>query len=368
MELQDYVYVPAVRTSPYNLSAIEMLEDKVKDMVIPRLVFRDKKEDSFDRFLDKWGKDRPFFLEISKYELDLDCALNQKLNHPSQYFIEQYKFFDSKKSYKIIPLVNENNTHNLRDIMQHSLKLVNNFDNVAFKLDINRDFNKSIQLITTILSALSDEAIEKVILVVDAGKINSLSDISNSTLNQTMQFINQYHFHLVVFSSTSYPASRPSSGQSDNHPCLDPLWQYPFINKLVSNNINAIYGDFSATDPSTEKFDFDFAVTPIPYGTYLLEDSLEWYTLREGKGGEYEKFREVARKIRNQNGYHGDNFCEANKIIKTIANGNREKAGNQAFWNKLKINEHISSIIDKHHKGLLNITHSNHEDDESEDY
>lgn len=368
MVLQNYVYVPAVRTSPYNLGAIEMLEDKVKDLIIPRLIFRDKKADSFDRFLDKWGKDRPFLLEISKYELDLDCELNQKLNDSSQYFLEQYKFFDSKKAYKIIPLINENNTNNLRDVMQHFLKLVHNFDYVAFKLDVNHDFNNSLQLITTLLSALNDEAIKKIVLVVDAGKINSLSDISNSTLNQTMQFINQYNFHLVVFSSTSYPAARPSSGQSDNHPCLDPLWQYPFINKLNSNNINAIYGDFSATDPSTEKFDFDFVVTPIPYGTYLLEDSLEWFTLREGKGGEYEEFRTVAKKIRSQSGYHGDNFCEANRIINMIANGSREKAGNQAFWNKLKINEHISAIIDKHIKGTLNITHTNHEDDESEDY
>ena len=73
-----------------------MLEDKVKDLIIPRLIFRDKKADSFDRFLDKWGKDRPFLLEISKYELDLDCELNQKLNDYSQYFLEQYNIFDSK--------------------------------------------------------------------------------------------------------------------------------------------------------------------------------------------------------------------------------------------------------------------------------
>ncbi|AMT98262.1 MULTISPECIES: beta family protein [Psychrobacter] len=371
MILKDFVYVPALRTSVYNLGAVSMLNDSVKDLIIPRLIVTGKNEDCLNGFLVKWGKDRPFFLEVSKYALDLDCELNQLLNNSKQYFSEQYSFFSSKNQYQVIPLVNETDSTNLRDIMQHSLKLVNNFDKVAFRLDIRKDFQASLNLLTTLLSAFSDDLIQKVILIVDAGKISSLSDISTISLNQTLQFINQYKFPLVVFSSTSYPNSRPTSGTSDNFPCLDPIWQYTYINKLLANETKAIYGDFSATDPSTEKFDFDFAVRPIPYGTYLLEDSLEWYTLREGKGGEYDKFREVAKKIRSQNGYHGDTFCEANKIIKSIEDGTRNKAGNQAFWNKLKINEHISAIIDKYHKSLLDMTGQNSEDedeDEDEDY
>ncbi|WP_409360481.1 beta family protein [Acinetobacter bereziniae] len=113
--------------------------------------------------------------------------------------------------------------------------------------------------------------------------------------------------------------------------------------------------------------EFDFAVHPIPYATYLLNDSFEWFTLREGKGGEYEKFRIIAQKIRDQNGYHGDDFCYATNQIKIIADHSRRKAGNQAFWNKLKINQHISAIIKLNNDGYLGAIGLSHNEEDNDD-
>lgn len=114
-------------------------------------------------------------------------------------------------------------------------------------------------------------------------------------------------------------------------------------------------------------FEFDFAVHPIPYATYLLNESFEWFTLREGKGGEYEKFRVIAQRIRDQNGYHNDEFCYATKQIKIIAENSREKAGNQAFWNKLKINQHITAVVKLDTDGYLRSAGLTHNEEEADD-
>lgn len=366
MDLHNYAYVPAVRISTYNLGAITELKDDVKDLIIPRLIVRDK-EEGLDSFLCKWGQERPVMLEISKYDSDLNDALNKKLNNHSNYFSDQYDFFSSKKPHQIIPIINEESTKHLRDVMQLSRRLINNFDKLAIKLNMKaHSFEDSFELLKTILSAFSDTEISKVIIIVDLGKIETLDDIPQQKLGEALSFIQQYEFHLVVFSSTSYPATRPVSGSTATAPCLDPYWQYPHINQLKQLNTQAVYGDYSATDPSTEVYNFDFVVHPIPYATYLLKDSLEWYLLRDGSGGEYEKFRDIAKNIQAHSGYHGDNFCYANRMTADISSGTRNKAGNQAFWNKLKINEHISAIVDTHSKGLLDVT-QRYTDNDTED-
>ena len=82
---------------------------------------------------------------------------------------------------------------------------------------------------------------------------------------------------------------------------------------------------------------------------------------------EYEKFRIIAQKIRNQSGYHGDNFCYATNQIKSIAEHTRKKAGNQAYWNKLKINQHISAIIKSNIDGYLGAIGLTHNEEDSDD-
>lgn len=366
MELNQYVYSPAIRATVYNLNALDTLYDDVKDLIIPRVILRDK-EALIDNFLSKWGQERPLLLEVSKYTLDSDEEIIQQLSDPTNDFNNQYEFFDTRKIYNIIPVINEvYSVSNLRPSIQLTIKLVNIFNLIGFKLDIKNNFSASYQLLQILLATLNDDQIQKIILIVDAEKIETLSDISQQNLQQAMRLISSYKIRMTIFSSTSYPSSRPNSGSNQNHECLDPIWQYICINKLQSMGLFSIYGDNGATDPSLEKVDFDFAVRPIPFATYLLKDILEWYLIRDGKGGEYEKFRDIASDIRVHPNYHGDNFCYANEEIKDIANGTRAKAGNQAFWNKLKINQHISAIINAYHNNMLDIT-QHHSDEDEED-
>lgn len=364
----NIVYMPSVRTSTYNLGALKELSLDVKSQLIPRIIVRGDNTTDLDSFLSDWNE-MPLFLEVSKYLLDIDCGLNILLNDNSDHYVNKFNFFQEKHkiSNKLIPVINENSPDKLRDIVQLGIKVSNAFDLVGIVLNISTNFDKSISILNSLLAAFSDEAISKTILIVDAGKIDNLNQINIDNLTTAFKIIKNYNFYSIITSSTSYPTTRPSAGETATHTCIDPVWQNRFNNQLNKIGKNLIYGDYAATDPSGEAIEFDFAVHPIPYATYLLNDSFEWFTLREGKGGEYEKFRIVAQKIREQNGYHGDDFCYATNQIKGIAEHTRKKAGNQAYWNKLKINQHISAIVKSNADGYLGVIGLTHSEEDGED-
>lgn len=365
---KNYIYMPSVRTSKYNLGALKELSSNVKSQLIPRIIVRGDNSNDLDSFLNDWGE-MPLFLEVSQYLLDIECDLNILLNDSSNHYLNKFNFFEEKLkiSNNLIPVINENSPEKLRDIVQLGIKISDKFEFVGIVLNISTHFDKSFSILNSLLAAFSDEAISKTILIIDAGKIDNLNQINIDNLKAIYKVIENYNFYSIVTSSTSYPITRPSASETATHTCIDPVWQNRFNNQLNKIGKNLIYGDHAATDPSGEAIEFDFAVHPIPYATYLLNDSFEWFTLREGKGGEYEKFRIIAQKIRDQSGYHGDDFCYATTQIKSIAEHTRKKAGNQAYWNKLKINQHISAIIKLHSDGYLGAIGLNHNEEDSDD-
>lgn len=364
----NIIYMPSVRTSKYNLGALKELSLDVKSQLIPRIIVRGDNYADLDSFLNDWGS-MPLLLEVSKYSLDIDCEVNILLNDSSDHYLNKFNFFEEKykTSNRLIPVINENSPEKLRDIVQLGIKISNSFELIGVVLDISNNFDKSFSILNSLLAAFSNEAISKTILIIDAGKIDNLNQINIDNLKAAFKTIENYNFYSIITSSTSYPTTRPSASETATHACVDPVWQNRLNIQLNKIGKSLIYGDYAATDPSGELIEFDFAVRPIPYATYLLNESFEWFTLREGKGGEYEKFRIIAQKIRDQSGYHGDDFCYATKQIKSIAENTRDKAGNQAYWNKLKINQHISAIIKSNTDGYLGVIGLNHHTEDTDD-
>lgn len=366
--LTKFKYMPTIRCSTYNLGAIKELSISTKDYILPLVILRGDSFTDIESFLTNWGN-RPILLDSSRYTSDVSTDICIKLNNNANHFDNKLSKFTALKaiSPNLIPVVGYNSSDNARDLVQLSLNLLSNFAFIAVRVNIADDISLNIALFQAILAALPDEHIQRIALLLDYGKIQSITEVKSTNLAAITTAISPYTFALIATLSTSYPSIRPSSGTTLNHPMLDPIWQNRFKSQITSFAPNIIYGDFSATDPTIESLDFDFPVHPIPYATYLL-DYLEWFTAREGAGGEYEKFRRIAKKIRSIAGYHGDTFCWANQTIESIAIGTRIKAGNQAFWNKIKINQHISAIIQAFNNGSLQkLGTASHENDEEEE-
>lgn len=366
--LENYIYVPAVRTSTFNLLAIKELYDDVRDVIIPRLVIRGNVDD-VTRFLKEW-LGRPTFVEISTFQMDNECSICSELNDPANYFEAQLQLFLSLQQVNkdVIPVLNPPSNTKPRDLVQLYLKLMRSFEKVAIRVSTNSvNHSQSMDSFQTLLNVINDEHFEKLILIIDAEKIENTNQIDFRAIDQLVNIVEKNKFPLLIFSSTSYPAKRPTSGTSASHDCIDPYWQYTYINRLKAKGIRAIYGDYSATDPTSERFEFDFNPRPIPFATYLLNNTLEWILLREGKGMEHVKFKVIANKIRNNPEYHGDSFCYANKTMDQIEN-NIKGPGNQAFWNKLKINQHISAMTHNYNNQIFdNIGLVSSEDDLDKD-
>lgn len=368
VNVDNITYMPSVRTSTYNLGALKELNAEVRDRLIPRVIVRGDNTKDLDTFLADWSE-LPLFLEISRFSIDSDCELNTFLHQNNDHYQNKFNFFQEKRNIakNLIPVINENTPEHLRDIVQFGLKISNDFNFIALTLNISSQFDKSFNILSSLLAAFSNEVISKTILILDAGKIESLNQINIDNLRTAHDLIKNHSFYSIITCSTSYPNTRPPAGEAATHTCIDPVWQNKFNEQLNKIGKSVIYGDYAATDPSVEAFEFDFAVHPIPYATYLLNESFEWFTLREGKGGEYEKFRVIAQRIRDQNGYHHDEFCYATKQIKAIAEHSRDKAGNQAFWSKLKINQHITAVIKLDADGHLRSVGLTHNEEESDD-
>lgn len=363
----QFKYMPAVRCSTYNLGAIKELTPSTKDDILPLVILRGTNFHDIENFLTSWGV-RPILLDSSRYSSDASTDVCIELNDSTNHYGNKLTKFTALKaiSPNLIPVVGYNSLDNARDLVQLTLNLLNNFNHIAIRVNISDEISVNIALLQAILAAIPDEHIQRIVLLLDYGKIQSIPDVKAANLTAIITSLKSYTFALISTLSSSYPSSRPSSGTTLNHPVLDPIWQNIFRSKITPFASNVIYGDFSATDPTTESLDFDFAVHPIPYATYLL-DYLEWFTAREGAGGEYERFRDIAQKIRSTSGYHGDTFCWANRTIVSIADGTRDKAGNQAFWNKIKINQHISAIVEALNNGVLQkLGTSSHEDEDEE--
>lgn len=367
IDLNQYNYIPAIRSSTYNLGAIKELYPNTQDKVLPLIILRGDSYNDIQNFLTAWG-DKAVLIDSSRYPSDISNIISAELNDPTNHFKNKSDKFAYLKSFakNLIPVVGYTAADNIRDLVQLTLNLFKTFEYVAIKLNVATDSSNHLMMLQTILAALSDSQLQKLILLIDYGKIQSIADVSVANLTTVLAAIKSYKFALMGTLSTSYPSTRPPSGSSINHPLLDPIWQNIFRIKAAEQQHKVVYGDYSATDPTTEALEFDFAVHPIPYATYLL-DYLEWFTARDGAGGEYEKFRDIAVTIRGLTGYHGDTFCWANCMIKDISNHSRAKAGNQAFWNKIKINQHISAITHAINAGSLQtLGLTSHEDDSEE--
>ncbi|CAM9398637.1 beta family protein [Acinetobacter bereziniae] len=229
----NIVYMPSVRTGKYNLAALKELSPEVKSQIIPRVIVRGDNTTDLDSFLNDWNG-MPLFLEISNYLLDIDCVLNISLNDNSNHFLNKLNFFQEKCriSSNLIPVINETSSEKLRDIVQLGIKTANSFGLIGIVLDVSANFDKSLNILNSLLAAFSDEAISRTILIIDSGKIDNLNQINLDNLTEAFKIVKNFNFYSIITSSTSYPSTRPSAGETATHTCIDPVWQNRFNNQL----------------------------------------------------------------------------------------------------------------------------------------
>jgi hypothetical protein len=359
--LASVVYAPALRTGMSELRALKHLTEDVKQKISPVLSLRGENLSQIESFAGEWG-DFPFWVDSSRFESDLLTPVADNLNIQDNYFSNKFELFKRIKSLnkKTLPVVGFSHEDSTRNIVRFSQNLFSEFDFVGIRVELtSSSFQEILTRVDAVLSALSDTNLSKIYLIIDLATIKNNVKNYFDNIKIMIKKINEYGVKNVITLSSSFSFERPAPNSSAYHLCRDIIWQIAVKEKLNQTACIAIYGDYAATNPTKDLLEYIPGMTPIPYAGYFLP--YEWYVERRGAGGENDKFREIAQNFRNLDGYHGDDFCWGNKMIKEIADGTRVKAGNISFWNQIRINQHITTIVEEISKG--NFYNPSNEDD-----
>lgn len=354
-ELAGVTYFPSTRAGKYDLLALQEIENERKNKITPIISARGSLKGILD-FATKWG-DHYFWIDSSRFGQDTEDPIANPANQDTNNFENKFKMFSEiqSKNAKTLPILGFRSGDNQRSVVQLGRKLLDHFPLIGLRLEgADKILEKNIATARAFLNAIDDKDFKRTILIVDLWSTTEMPSLQEEgALQKMLTLLDEYPLNHVVTLSTSWPDTRPERGMGVWAPCIDPLWQAIIHAQLSERGIKCFYGDYAATNPIKDLLDFDPAKMsqPIPFAGYYTATS--WYQERQGAGGENEKFRDIARAFQKLPGYHKDNFCWGTRAIAAIASSTRESPGNMAFWNKIRINQHICAMIDDLEGGLL---------------
>lgn len=349
-------YCPAIRTSRFELAALTELDKKVKQQVAPLLILRSNSESlkDIERFLSDWDGG-PLFVDNSRYTLDQVSGIAPLLDNSENHYEYKYNFFEnlSQLNSNIKPVVGFNALDDARSVTQFALKVLDKFGYLGIRLEIDHidstNLDKKLGIFSSIMNAIPDEKINKILLIIDICSIEVIPSLSAESA--VMKCVNRaisYEIKNILTLSTSWPNNRPNKDEELEIRNIDPIWQAYFAQLVNKSNpaIRCIYGDYASTNPLRDiSDDYDPAKMslPIPFAGYAFD--LGWIQYRYGKSGEWEQLIEVAKRIVETVHFkeHGENFCWGNRRIHAISRCTEEPKTN-SVWNKIRINQHITLL------------------------
>ncbi|XKM12691.1 hypothetical protein RCS94_06590 [Orbaceae bacterium ac157xtp] len=336
-------HIVNLRSGMNDINALINIASNDKSSVLPFINTRGelKNDYLFNNFLPKWGE-HPFLVDASLIAPDMYDEYNQVnglLDH-SNAFQHKYDFYEKilQVNPNLIPVISILPTSTMRDNVQFLFKLQNRaYKKIAIRItDLSVN---SINNLFTLLASSSD--LNSILVLCDIGSIvgENINTIQNQLSNILQSFSISYRGLNVSVISTSFPPQKTQNRDAwEVIPNLDlPLY---FNLKSSFQEINLIYGDYGATNP-TSAIEYVPGMQIIPCVTYY--HNYHWYQMKTGSSHEFNKFVDLANCIISEPFYHGKGFSWGDACIDSIAtqmSGN----GNSGTWNGIRINQHTTSI------------------------
>lgn len=358
-------YVVSIKNAQNDIQALINLDDNRKKQVIPLIHTTGeinsknsidkinkkklKKDHIFKTFLLKWGN-YEFMLDPSRLsEKDIKSPYNEyyNLHDPSNGYLRKFEYFEKIRmiNNNFIPVVgwNENDTSLVQDIFQFFLKLQDEYSKIA--IHINIDSQTDFEILKNLLEVKKDTASLNIILNFKSIENKCTDELSSKIYRQISLLSNRFGPLSFITMSSSFPSSKPSYRDKWKKTENRDIILYTQLKTKIKDS-KIIYGDYGATSPNSA-IEFIPGMKIIPSITYY--SSRYWYQIKSGEPQEYSKFIELAKKIREEDFYHGDKFCWATKKIKEIASKSKNEpgSGTQGTWNGYKINQHICAILEE---------------------
>lgn len=347
----NYNYAPILKLQPSEITALQELTDRAKDLVLPVILLRGwvgskKLENSIPRIQKAFGN-RNFILDIDPFFLDgLHTASVERRAH--DVFAEFQALLDSSNGYnnwyeflrdtpQAIP------TLQLGDISQINTqitKLVSLGNGLAVRFE-----DSTFSLMPTVLQALIDNDVRDLFVILDYGQLygdvlvqatRAVTDIRNAHLARPSA--------LLAVSASSFPSSFPETSNGDA--TIQERRLFREVDRLTPT-IRKIYSDRASA--RAEKL--SGGGIPSPRIDYPLKDVWRFIKKKlsdpkeENADERIELYTEVAQEIMDAEYWKNDLHVWGTQMIELTSRGEGAGIDNATKATAVRINLHMHQQI-----------------------
>ena len=330
----NIVYVPMLKTKRGEFSAIEQLNDSIKDHIKP--LFTLTLEDAEKRALGlssditkRWGN-RPFYIDLNRSNPSLILKGQSLFSHIlGELNIEQLNY---------TPIIDAHNPE--VDIINH---IVNIGTSACIRVDINSFNSQTIGNITSIISTLSLNNEEIDILIDYQSDIKADSSAQAFDISTYYNLIyNNFHTSVcnIVLGGSSIPKELPRNNYSPHGTNPRVFWQ-GYSDFITNNKLERlpVFADYSIVYPhEPEHLDF---MNPNSKIRYSFDDQYLFVVGETIKEEGHEQNHDLADKLINSGHFMGGSYSWGDKYIVDCAAKN-VGCGNMETWIRVGHNHHIT--------------------------
>ena len=323
----DKFYIPIMKTLQAEQLALRALSPEKKKKLKPILQYVTKNKKRLPEIL-KESSDIAFFVEFSPLPFNRDILT---LKDKKEAFIELKKHHSN-----FIPVVTITEEETPRSIVQHTLDLLNEFNEVLIKTVIISETNKIDNYKLTCLIALhSCLPLERSHFLLDFEYVIS-SEPFESHLSFLADILQEARWGITA---TIWPPTQKQFGKMEIHY----LKNWPFIYFLKKKEYFSFYSDYLTDNPLSPIIDEPKPLTIIPYFKLISLDGKRGLIIR-ATNKETVHVKEAAQLAVNEYGFVHEEGCSGCEDLKNIADVSTDAVGSPMSRKKLSFVHHLEVI------------------------
>lgn len=297
------VYIPVMKALQAEQQALKNLSPRARSKIRPLLQYATGKRT--ENILSE-NRDIKFFLECP----DLPFNKDLKDTCSKEEFFKRLKEEHSNFS----PVVTVTGKDKPRDLVQHALKLLNEFGELLVKVkitDSSQELNDS-QLMK-LVALYSCLPLENTLFMMDFEKVQNSDVISKKIFPLILNYMSEDA--RIGFTATIWPPSQSNFPKNE----LVVLENWPFLAFLELKEKVAFYSDYLTEHPESVTGEVDFPLTIIPYFKWLSLDGERQAIMRA------EEFRSSPKELAAEfvesigEGFLHDANCKGCEELRSIA-------------------------------------------------
>ena len=345
------MYIPILKWRQGEYLALDRLEDRVKDKVLPLIEippiewdFENKKEaKNIDEHLKpfsnrlnlKWTN-RAAYLDLNF----IDSTLSMKDGtHPLIYIFNNIRNVNKN----IIPVTGLDRNESY----QQAIKSIVNIDNngVCIRLNFRDIVKPNVDIhINSIVNYLNIQ-IRDVDLILDLGAPNykpleQFVHVIHNAVNKIQQVKRARSFTIA---STNFPTSMGKIKQGVNSvERSEWLFYLKYCFELTKNERKPRFGDYAIAHPKLLQLDMR-AIKPSASLRYTIDDAWRIYKGVNVRDNGFGQYKDICQKLVASNIFMGEHYSKGDKYIKDCSMS-EASTGNLTVWRWIATNHHITKV------------------------